>query len=384
MEKYDLKTNGKQIISFLEELVTEGKKFGLNLDDVSAKISCIKDILNNGEIRVALIGRFSDGKTSLLAGLLGKKLDDMKIGIDETSDELVEYKVDGIDDVVFVDTPGLFGSKEKERDGETIRLSEITEKFISEAHIIIYVCDAINPIKNSHENMILHVLKKYNKLPRTIFVLNQMDLVCDLTDDLDYRTHKEIKEKSLIKRLKDFIDLTDEEAKQVNSVCVSADPDGRGVENWLKDERYSSLSRICQLRNIIKKKLEKSSNEQLHGANIDSITRDALLIINNVAEKDLTPKEDALVKMEDTIEDVKIETNDIYSTLITKRRVLRNELENERKRLLSEINCATVENINSVFDECFGTQDSTGNFTVLNQYCPKYFFKKEIRGIDSR
>lgn len=74
------------------------------------------------------MGSFSDGKTSSIAGLLGRLDDSMKIDQDESSDELVIYRPDGLKKgFEIVDTPGLFGSKEKEVNGSNIKLSDITK-----------------------------------------------------------------------------------------------------------------------------------------------------------------------------------------------------------------------------------------------------------------
>ena len=75
----------------------------------------------------------------------------------------------------IIDTPGLFGTKEKEIDGKDVRFSEITERYLSQAHIILYLTGAVVPIKDSHSEVLKHILRDLNKLDSTIFVINKMD-----------------------------------------------------------------------------------------------------------------------------------------------------------------------------------------------------------------
>lgn len=172
----------------IDKLVDQGIALGLDLSDVKSKIQSIKSMVNDGIIRIVLLGSFSDGKTTAVAGLLGRLDDSMKIDSDESSDELTVYRPDGLKEgFEIVDTPGLFGSKEKEVDGRMVKFSKITEKYISEAHIVIYVCDAVNPLKDSHVPIIKKVLRDFGKLDSTIFVINKMDEAgYDMTDESDY------------------------------------------------------------------------------------------------------------------------------------------------------------------------------------------------------
>lgn len=123
-----------------------------------------------------LLGAFSDGKTGVVAAWLGKIMDDMKIDMDESSDRLAIYKPEGLPgQCEIVDTPGLFGDKEKTVAGEQVMYEDVTKRYISEAHLIFYVVDATNPLKESHSAIAKWVLRDLNKLSSTIFVINKMD-----------------------------------------------------------------------------------------------------------------------------------------------------------------------------------------------------------------
>lgn len=140
--------------------------------------------MENDTISVVLVGAFSDVKTSVAAGWINEELDNMKIA----SDEILCYTPTTIPEgCQIIDTPGLFGNKAgADEDGGRILLSDITKKFISEANLILYVVTVKNPIKDSHKECIRWILKDLNKLPSTIFFINRMEDVADLTDAEDY------------------------------------------------------------------------------------------------------------------------------------------------------------------------------------------------------
>lgn len=367
MKKNGFNNYGRQIIDTLEKILNYGQSLGLNLKSESAKLDSIKAVIKDKNIKIALIGRFSDGKTSILAALLDQKFDNMKIGIDETSDELLEYKSDEIGEgVEIVDTPGLFGTKEKEIDGENLRLSEKTEKYLSQAHIIIYVCDAKVPIKNSHEKIIFDVLRKYNKLGVTIFVLNKMDDVCDLEDEEDFDCSTKIKKQFLIEGLKRAINLTDEEAKDIQAVCISADPSRRGLEYWLNSKEYSKLSRIGMLKDSITNLLDSVNKEELREANLISASKDLLSKVSTISEGEITPLENAFMVAQETQIVVKGDLESLRTSLSSRRRNLRDVLEQERVHYYSIVDNASIETFDEVMYKNFGKPDENGNFNVLS------------------
>ena len=110
------------IYQSIQEGIMEGKKRLFESNDLKDS-----DILS-----IALIGAFSDGKTTTIAGWLEEVKDNMKISTDESSDELAIYHPSNIPDKCqIVDTPGLFGDKEKSSGDDVVKLSDITKKYIS-------------------------------------------------------------------------------------------------------------------------------------------------------------------------------------------------------------------------------------------------------------
>lgn len=370
MEQFNFSTKGLKIYALLEHLLHEGKDLGIELKRVSEKLQYLKESVDSTDIKVALVGRFSDGKTSILAAMLGRKAENMKIGVDETSDELQTYVIDGMrHGVVFVDTPGLFGTKQKEIDGDNISVSETTEEFLSSAHIIIYVCDARTPIKNTHESLIIDILRKHKKLPVTIFVLNKMDDVCLLDDDEDFVEKEQIKKQWLIDGLKRAISLSDEEANNIHCVCIAADPDEKGLDFWLEQSNYNELSRIGKLRDEVQRLIDSTDEEHLHSANIEAIKKDLLFQLEDESEKQITPLENSIAGMQAVNNDVKNDIEAIQRNLSQVRIDLRKRFEAERQRLLANIDNATREDFSELLDNEFGKQNEDGfDFYILESH----------------
>ena len=96
MEQFSFTNNVVKKFAMLEKLVKEGVKYGLDLQDILKKVDSVKSMLKDGIVRIVLLGSFSDGKTSAIAGLLGRLEDTMKIDQDESSDELKVYRPAGL------------------------------------------------------------------------------------------------------------------------------------------------------------------------------------------------------------------------------------------------------------------------------------------------
>jgi hypothetical protein len=265
IEKENLK---KRLTEFKNDLL-QGKEVGLIDDDDLKKIDNVIKTVEDDKLRIALVGAFSDGKTSVIAAWLGQVLGNMKINTDESSDRLEIYKPIGLSqqDIEIVDTPGLFGDKEKEQGGKTIKFSDVTRKYLSEAHLLFYVVGASNPIKDSHKETIHWILRDLNKLSTTIFIINKMDEVADLSDEEDFEDNAQIKQENVIGKLRQMINLTADEEKQLNIVCLSANPQGKGLQDyWFeRKEKYEERSRIDKLRQRTNTILANTTKSQLVG-----------------------------------------------------------------------------------------------------------------------
>lgn len=286
MEKFSIRRNNRaEILVTAESLISEGEKLGIDVARLGLpqKIRSIKESVE-GDISIVLLGSFSDGKTSAIAGFFGEPFANMKIDTDESSDQLEHYKIPGNAGFEFVDTPGLFGTKEKEIDGASVRYSEVTRRYISEAHIVVYLCDAGVPLKESHVPVVRKVLRDFGKLESTVFVLNKMDEAgYDLLDEEDFREGCKIKKDALIKRLKDTIGLTAEEEARLRIVCIAAAPKGKGLEYWLADkeraENYLRRSHIGDFRKAVQEVIDGTNEEKVRSETATSGVKDVLFLL---------------------------------------------------------------------------------------------------------
>lgn len=234
----------------LSEILNELQGMGVEVEADLAKVADALKAIESDILRIALMGAFSDGKTSVVAAWLGKIMDDMKIDMDESSDQLAIYKPEGLPgQCEIVDTPGLFGDKEKTVEGTQVMYEDLTKHYISEAHLILYVVDATNPLKESHNAIVKWLLRDLNKLSSTVFVINKMDEVTDLTEQALFAEQAEIKKDALKDKLRRAAGLTPEEIAQLHIVCTASNPNGRGLQFWFgKPEQYESCSRINDLK----------------------------------------------------------------------------------------------------------------------------------------
>lgn len=359
--------NYKKIKKFLEQ----GIELGIDLKDVLKKLEDSHKAAKDEIIRIVLLGSFSDGKTSAIAGLLGKLSDNMKIDVAESSDELEVYRPDGLKEgYEIVDTPGLFGTKEKEIDGENIKYSEITEKYISEAHIIIYVCDAVVPVKDSHKESLKLVLKTFNKLDSTIFVLNKMDEAgYDLTDEEDYQTGMKIKTETLKKRLKEAIGLSSEEEKQLKIVCVAADPKGKGLSYWFERmDNYRQRSRIDALKHEVENIIQSKDKDDLKSAVDLAVLKDIMMGVNKqitIANQSLN---EPLKQCKEIINDMKNDCQILKQELMANKRNMTEKLNELRKSVQYDINNASDMNqLASAIQDVIGIEGDQVTCHILSR-----------------
>lgn len=252
----------KQII--VDKLVSlKSKLLGVETDfkiDLSVLISKVSQAINNVKddmFSIAFFGAFSDGKSTILSVLLNKL--DIDISPEPTTDKIKAYK---FNDYQIIDTPGLFS--------ENLIHDDLTKKYISEANIIIYTIDPVNPLKDSHLPTIRWILSDLKKYESTVFVINKMDEVADLEDDNDFNKNAKIKQEVVSGILKDEVGI--DNANRI--VCVAADPFELGLKHWSNNNDYRRLSRINMLENMISDFKLTYKNELVVKAGI-SVIRDA-------------------------------------------------------------------------------------------------------------
>ncbi|MEL4201957.1 dynamin family protein [Plesiomonas shigelloides] len=268
------------LLNDLFEFLKQGESAGVQIDPkLSQKLQAAKESAANGKLHIALIGGFSEGKTSIAAAWM-EKLDktSMKISHQESSNEVKVYDVGS--DLVLIDTPGLFGFKEQFNDDtqSVEKYKDMTKKYVSEAHLVLYVMNSTNPIKESHKQDLEWLFRTLNLLDRTVFVLSRFDEVADVEDEADYNSNANVKRQNVVSRLQDLIALTPYERDTLNIVAVAANPFDMGTEYWLENpEKFRALSHIHKLQQATSKKIESSGGMLALGEETKrSVIRDVL------------------------------------------------------------------------------------------------------------
>jgi GTP-binding protein EngB required for normal cell division len=247
-----------QLLNKLQDFLHQGDAVGVAFDPaLQHKLEAAIRSVAGDKLRVALVGGFSDGKTSIAAAWM-ERLDKstMNISHQESSNAVRLYDVSS--DFVLIDTPGLFGFKEQENAAthEIEQYKDITKKYVSEAHLILYVMDPANPIKESHKDDLEWLFRTLDLLPRTVFVLSRFDQVADVEDEADYARGLQVKKSNVTSRLIDLIALRPEEAAALSIVGVAANPFDLGTEHWLSNlEQFKALSHIHTLQEATSRKI---------------------------------------------------------------------------------------------------------------------------------
>jgi predicted GTPase len=349
----------EQLRAVLNELGEMGVDVGNELQKIDSAVQAVEsDVL-----RIALLGAFSDGKTSVIAAWLGKVMADMNIDMDESSDRLAIYSPEGLPEKCeIVDTPGLFGDKEKVVDGEQVMYEDLTKRYISEAHLILYVVDATNPLKESHNDIVKWVLRDLNKLSSTVFVINKMDEVTDLTEQVLFDAQATIKKDNLKAKLQRAANLSPAEMTQLNIVCLASNPNGRGLEFWFgKPEHYESRSRINDLKAMTTSVLRHNVPEVL-------IAKTGMDVVRDVVDQHVVRAEGQLGQLKMLADQNTEESKRIREDIGNGRREVKQlagelfeELQNIEKGLLGKLRPLSLENIREFLEDEIGyTEEGVG------------------------
>ncbi len=368
MEEFNITSKKLQKLASLKQLLQKGVEYIPELQSYLGKIDSIMNTVKDGEISVVLLGSFSDGKTSAIAGLLGRLEDNMKIDNDESSDELTVYRPKDLKKgFKIIDTPGLFGTKEREIDGKNVRFSQITERYISEAHIIIYVCDAVVPLKDSHVEIIRRIMRDYHKLDNTIFVINKMDEAgYDLLDEYDFNNGCKIKKENLISRLRSTINLSPDEEKRLHIVCIAADPKGKGLQHWFsKMDSYYERSHIKDLRNCVNAVVNSAEADKLSSSAYETSVSDVVDGLHRAISCTEKPVSKAIVKMERDRGEIEEDSKHLKSELTLSRNELRQAINEIKDDALRDINGASLDTIGDVISSQLGVQGDKVTFYVF-------------------
>ncbi|WQW51521.1 50S ribosome-binding GTPase [Helicobacter pylori] len=302
----------QEILKKLLDFVHTGEEYGIKVEEsLKDKIRNAMENVVGQKLKVALVGGFSCGKTSIAAAWIDRLDESMKIDHKESSDEVKIYHID--DEIELVDTPGLFGFKVKEHDsGKIERYKDITKKYVSEAHLILYALNPSNPIKESHKDDLNWLFRTLNLLSRTIFVISRFDEEADIEDEEDYNKRFKIKKENIQNRLNDLISLSEEEKESLIIIAVAANPFDLGVEHWLKHkEEFQKLSHIKALQDATQKKIKEN------GGKLTIIEEAKKSVIQDVIYRQMPPAKQAL-------QDINREMEYLNKTLEKRRKDIQN------------------------------------------------------------
>ncbi|WQU38405.1 50S ribosome-binding GTPase [Helicobacter pylori] len=376
--KKDQKRN-QEILKKLLDFVHAGEEYGIKVEEsLKDKIHNAMENVAGQKLKVALVGGFSCGKTSIAAAWIERLDKSMNIDHQESSDEVKIYHIN--DEIELVDTPGLFGFKVKEHDsGKIERYKDITKKYISESHLILYALNPSNPIKESHKDDLNWLFRTLNLLSRTIFVISRFDEEADIEDEEDYNKRFKIKKENIQNRLDELISLSEEEKESLIIVAVAANPFDLGVEHWLKhQEEFQKLSHIKALQDATQKKIKEN------GGKLTIIEEAKKSVIQDVVYRQMPPAKQAL-------QDINREMEYLNKTLEKRRKDIQDlnkEISQARihlgefiiryfSDLIRQVSGTSLETFNDFIKREIGDEGSNMETRVQNE------FERQTQGISN-
>ncbi len=306
-------------LNLLGERVKEvNSSFGLDLSLIEEKISKTIENIELERFSIAFFGAFSDGKSTILSVLIDNL--SIEISPEPKTDQVTTYDYD---DYLIIDTPGLFS--------ENAFHDEKTRNYISEANVIIYTVDPVNPLKDSHHPTLKWLLSEIEKLDSTIFVVNKMDEVADIEDENDFLRNADIKTKVVLDEVYKII------GKNPNHiVCVAADPYQEGYKYWKEDmNKYNTISRIP----ILREKLDMfilDYKETLTTKTGLSVIKESLALL----DKDLTALETSIKNESELLsnqcEETKSKLKNLHIDVHRSHENIKKDIQNLRENIILE------------------------------------------------
>ncbi|QQW77807.1 LeoA/HP0731 family dynamin-like GTPase [Helicobacter pylori] len=369
----------QEILKKLLDFVHTGEEYGIHIEEsLKDKIRNAMENVAGQKLKVALVGGFSEWKTSIAAAWIDRLDKSMKIDHQESSDEVKIYDID--DEMELVDTSGLFGFEKKEHDnGKIERYKDITKKYISEAHLILYALNPSNPIKESHKDDLNWLFRTLNLLSRTIFVISRFDEEADIEDEEDYNKRFKIKKENIQNRLKDLISLSEKEKESLIIVAVAANPFDLGVEHWLKhQEEFQKLSRIKTLQDATQKKIKENGGKlTIIEEAKKSVIQDAIYRQAPLAKQALQDINREMEYLNKTLEKRRKDIQDLNKEISQARIHLREFITRYFSDLILQVSGTSLETFNDFVTREIGDKGINIDTRVKNA------FEKQTQGISN-
>ncbi|WP_231223462.1 LeoA/HP0731 family dynamin-like GTPase [Helicobacter pylori] len=367
----------QEILKKLLDFVQTGEKYGIHIEEsLKEKIrNAIKNVAGQ-KLKVALVGGFSEGKTSIAAAWIDRLDKSMKIDHKESSDEVKIYNIDN--EIELVDTPRLFGFKEKITDsGKIERYKDITKKYVSEAHLILYALNPSNPIKENHKDDLNWLFRTLNLLSRTIFVISRFDEEADIEDEEDYNKRFKIKKENIQNRLNDLISLSEKEKEGLIIVAVAANPFDLGMEHWLKhQEEFQKLSHIKALQDATQKKIKENGGKlTIIEKAKKSVIQDVIYRQMPLAKKALQDINREMEYLNKTLEKRRKDIQDLNGEISQARIHLKEFITRYFSDLISQVSGTSLETFNDFVIREIGDKGINIETKVQNE------FERQTQGI---
>lgn len=353
-----------EVLNRLLKFLREAQQFGITIDPKF--IIKVESAINQKEeekLKIALVGGFSEGKTSIVAAWAEKyDKDKMKISQAESSDVVSIFN---FDDFELIDTPGLFGFKETVNKEKYM---DITKKYVSEANLILYVMNPNNPIKESHKDELIWLFKELNLLSRTVFVLSRFDEEVDIEDESDYEEGLRVKRENILARLIDF-EIIDS-FQELSIVAVSANPFGQGIDYWLQHmDEFKIISHIGNLQHATTEKIEKDGGT---GAFVlesqRSIIRDVLGRELPLAEQRVQEATIEFQKFSEACEDIQADIEKAERKIIKAKIILREFITDLFTDLILQAEGTDMETISAFFQRNIGDEGIVLETRIKNEF----------------
>lgn len=364
------KARNKELLEKLLKFLQEGVSLGVDIDSsyITKVESALKEV-GNTRLKVALVGGFSEGKTSIAAAWLERLKEEMKINVSESSDSISVFNVG--DDLEIIDTPGLFGYKAKNLDSGKIQAyKDITKEYISNSNILLYVLNPSNPIQESHKDNLHWLFRELGLLSRTIFVLGKFDTIVDIKDKDEYNEALSIKKKTIINRLKESINLTQSEIDSITIVAVSANPFDRGIEYWLNNiNEFRELSHIKSLQDATKKKIDENGGTlAIIESTKHSIIQDVVHKELPLAEKNFEIISEEIEKLDKVAKNTSKDLKRLNSDIETARRNLNDFAMRYFDGLVVDVKGLSLETFQDFYDKEIGNNGINIKTRVQNKF----------------
>ena len=349
----------KKILDF----VKEGQNFGIEVDEkLIQKIESDIAETKKQKLKVALVGGFSEGKTSIVAAWSGNyDSETMKIDASESSDSIQIYHLKDFD---LIDTPGMFGIKET---ANQEKYKEITEKYISEANLLLYVMGPSNPVKENHKAELNWLFKDLDLLSRTIFVISRFDEEANIEDEEEYQESFEVKKDNILGRLRDFNII--EGNQTVPIVAVSANPYGEGFDYWLShSDEYSKINHIDELQLATTETIKNKGENALILATSQTIVKDVLKCQIPVAQQKVSEGAEGVNQLDRAFQEMQKEHEKTGRNIDRVIINLKEFVVDYFKDLIMQVKGTEEETLDEFFEENIGSEGIILDTKIENEF----------------